>query len=387
MDEELLEIVRAEKARIADMGASNAYQWTSAEHVYELGKQLEQFEPFKHLAKRWLRLPLGAGRTGSQLAGRWAWLRLLGNMEPEAIIAFANESIISNRYEVLEVRAIKGITVAEPQHLSDTISLVPNQSLPNSSWHQQAFAHPMSGQMFPTETAALVVRVKIEPALVLAHDEHLAEADARERGNRDAYAARLRLALGLASGGPVEMPSIYASIDEASIYGSGGGGYQQTPTMTYFGNDRPVDIPITLRLVDQLANMKTPRALELSIDRLLRSRLSRSLEDRIIDLGMAAEIVLMHMRNGGGGDGKGEITNKISSRAAWLVGEEPEERARIFKLIGDLYSARSVVVHTGTANAALQTRIEEFDAIIVRIARALLDRGEFPDWKALVLGG
>lgn len=386
MDKGLLTILRAEKARIADLGVPNAYTHTTMAQVFELGEQLEQFEPFKYLATRWLRLPFDAGRTAQQLAGRWVWQRLMEGMEPEAVVAAAHEAIAVNQYEAVEIRAVKGITVAVPHQLSDTVSLVPNQSLNKVSWHHQAFAHPMSGQSFPTETAALTIRTTITPALVSTHDDRNIDANAREREERDAYVSRLRLALGIASGGPVEMPSVYTEVDEGSIYASGGSGYQQTPTMTYFGIDRPVDISLVLSLFDQLKAMKTPRALELSIDRLLRSRLGRSLEDRIIDLGMAAEIVLMHIPNGGG-DGKGEITNKISGRAAWLVGTDPTERVRIFKLISELYSARSTVVHTGTANAAFHARIDEFDEIIVRITRTLLNRGEFPDWKNLVLGG
>jgi hypothetical protein len=98
----------------------------------------------------------------------------------------------------------------------------------------------------------------------------------------------------------------------------------QTPTMTYFGNDVQTDIDLTLAIYAELAAMKAPRALELSIDRLLRSRLGRSLEDKIIDLGMAAEIALMHSPDGG--DGKSEITNRLSSRGAWLVADNPTDR-------------------------------------------------------------
>ncbi len=100
---------------------------------------------------------------------------------------------------------------------------------------------------------------------------------------------------------------------------------------------------------------------------------------------MAAEIVLMHEKSGGG-DGKSEITAKISSRGAWLLGRTGPERLVISKELKALYSARSKVVHTGRASDKLAQALPSFDRLVARILRELLRRRKFPDWNHLTFG-
>lgn len=381
-----LPLMRELEAEIVRSGAKNIYEHTSGEWVQRFGEQLEAFEPFKTIAGRWMVCAMGGGRSGGGVTGRWVWHGLLNGAKPQALLDSAAATVTANRYEAIEVRPVRGIKIDAPYQLTETASLIPNSQLIRGYGHARAFGNDMLGPQFPTDTAALIQTMVVEPALTPSHEERdqLGLQTAREQ--RDAYAARLRLALGLASGGPVEMPLAYGQTDPDCILGLSGEVLSQRPTMTYFGRDVDADIPATLAIFAELEAMESPRALELSIDRLLRSRLGRSLEDRMIDLGMAAEIALMHAPKGSG-DGKSEITNKLSNRGAWLIAETPGERLEVGNLLTELYSARSVVVHTGEASAKLQARVAAFDAVVVKIVRALLRRGSFPDWKSLVLGG
>lgn len=381
----VLTLIERMQADIASMGRDTAYQYMSRADVQRFGEQLESFEPFKTIAESWLVFPLGGGRTGKGVSGVWAWHQLLFGVEPRAIAAAASKFVAENRYDALEVRVVKGIAVSKARRLSATASLVPNETLAKEWPHNRVFGNDMLGERFPTTTAALVQEFVVEPAMLPLSSEHR-EIDPEQQHGRDAYAARMRLAFGLAAGGPVEMPHSYAQLDRRSILHGAGVTLSHKPTMSYFGIDVEVDVDAALKHYRELEAMKAPRALELSIDRLLRSRLSRSLEDRIIDLGMAAEIALMHNPKGTG-DGKSEITNKIASRGAWLLARDASERLSISRTIEELYNARSKVVHTGEASGKLQSRIAEFDATVVRIALALMSRGAFPDWKSLVLGG
>lgn len=381
-----LSLMQAVRAEIAQAGAQNVYEQTSAAWVRRFGEKLEAFEPFATIAKSWMVCGMGGGRSGCGVSGRWVWHRLLSGADPEALLASASTSVAANRYEALEVRPVKGIKIEAPYQLTETASLVPNSQLVHGYGHGRAFGNDMLGPQFLTETAALIQTIVVAPALVAAHSDQDQAAFQAGRDARDAYAARLRLALGLASGSAVEIPLAYGQSDPEIILGLSGEVLSQRPTMTYFGNDVEVDLSASLAIFAELEAMQTPRALELSLDRLLRSRSGRSLEDRIIDLGMAAEIALMHTPKGRG-DGKAEITNKLANRGAWLVADNPEDRLDVAGLLSDLYAARSIVVHTGQASGKLQTRVADFDAVVARVARALLRRGTFPDWKALVLGG
>jgi Apea-like HEPN len=328
---------------------------------------------------------MGGGRTGRGVSGRWVLHCLLSGVGAETILAAARASVSANRYEALEVRPVKGVKIDAPYRLTQMASLVPNNQLVRGHGHARAFGNDMLGPQFPSDTAALIQKIVVEPAMIAIHSDQDQAAFERGQETRNAYAARLRLALGLASGKSVEMPLAYGQSDPESILGLSGEIISQRPSTTFFGSDIEVDIPAALRIFAQLEAMQAPRALELSVDRLLRSRSGRNLEDRIIDLGMAAEIALMHAPKGSG-DGKSEITNKLSMRGAWLIGETARDRQEVATLLSELYAARSVVVHTGEASGKLQARMVVFDDIVVRIARALLRRGGFPDWKALVLG-
>ena len=71
-----------------------------------------------------------------------------------------------------------------------------------------------------------------------------------------------------------------------------------------------------------LATFREVESLARSIDRLGRARLAASPVDRALDLGIAAEIALMHDHS----PANTEIAHKIGSRAAWLLGQSPAER-------------------------------------------------------------
>lgn len=109
-------------------------------------------------------------------------------------------------------------------------------------------------------------------------------------------------------------------------------------------------------------------------------------EDRLIDAGIALEAMY-------GPFDSGEITRKISSRAAWLLGESAAERRAISKGMKSFYTTRSKVVH-GTASKNRQKRGRELDGALEsgrQLARRTLFRllaqgpvNDESEWDALV---
>ena len=120
--------------------------------------------------------------------------------------------------------------------------------------------------------------------------------------------------------------------------------------------------------------------------RRLASSLSRTgrfrIEDRILDIAIALEIMY--------GLDDPEITYKLRTRAAYLLGTSPEERVEIFDKIGNFYGGRSATVH-GSRGRRQQIDPEEALADGLGIARrttlALLRYGGVPNWNRLVLAG
>ena len=114
-----------------------------------------------------------------------------------------------------------------------------------------------------------------------------------------------------------------------------------------------------------------------------------AVEDRLIDAGIALEAMY-------GPFDSGEITRKISSRAAWLLGDSAAERRAISKDMKSFYRTGSKVVH-GTVSKDRQIRERELtDALasgrelVRRTLFGLLARGPVDDeneWDALMQEG
>jgi hypothetical protein len=92
----------------------------------------------------------------------------------------------------------------------------------------------------------------------------------------------------------VELPETLLIPAERALFAAGEGNSTRRP----LGLVPLVALPIEAKRVEHAYKLLTAfqdlEALGRSIDRLGRSRMSRSDVDRVIDLGMAAEIALMH---------------------------------------------------------------------------------------------
>ena len=126
--------------------------------------------------------------------------------------------------------------------------------------------------------------------------------------------------------------------------------------------------------------------LELSLGRLVsseRRNLGRfGYEDRVLDIAVALE-VLFGLRGG-------ELTHKLSVRAAYLLGDSGEKRLAVHDSVHRLYKERSRIIHgSRPPYGRRQTRTDETVEGAYRTGRAaflnILARGSFPDWTRLTL--
>lgn len=106
------------------------------------------------------------------------------------------------------------------------------------------------------------------------------------------------------------------------------------------------------------------------------------IEERILDVAIALEIMY------GPFDG-GEISHKLRTRAAWLLGASPGDRISVAEDMKAFYNARSSVVH-GSTNADRE-KLQRAFPIGRELARstltALLVKGPIADWDRLVVSG
>lgn len=154
----------------------------------------------------------------------------------------------------------------------------------------------------------------------------------------------IQRALILSTSGTVNMPFTYcrAAIDHIMDADGSYGGFLESAG---FQSETP-NIDAVRENLRLLEDFNVPAALHVAIDRLGKARGLSSNVDKALDLGMALEIALMH-ENGNSGGGSGEITYKLSSRAAWLLGKNPEERTQVFEKAKKIYGHRSAQLIAG----------------------------------------
>jgi hypothetical protein len=144
-------------------------------------------------------------------------------------------------------------------------------------------------------------------------------------------------------------------------------------------------VPETVRTAyRQLGAMSAGFAqpINLAIERLRRSRMHFPSADTALDLGIAAEIILLHNI-----DSPSELKYRFALRGAYLTGIDFESRKRSFDVLRRLYDARSNAAHKGTIKRSVESEVAEFDAACTDVIRSVLAMQTFPDWDKLILCG
>jgi len=375
--------LRGIAGELAEIHRARDYSLWRSEAKHRVDQYLSHAKPFADFATAWVFMGDGGGSVIGGRFGEWAIDRLVEKMVPEHIIALFVDEVARNAAVYEDVSPVLGIEITESCDLGDGIRLVPPAADIFS-----AFDYPWrySWPNMPTGTGFLVQSYTVKPAF-----EQLPPGTAGPAGisatqpasqMRDAIRRRCRLACLIGSSGGVELPMSVILADHQALL-SVGGTMSSRPFAAHPVVAFPAHMGTIQRAFGQLAAFAEGDSLTRAIDRLGRSRLAVHPVDRALDLGMAAEILLMHDN----GTSNTEITHKIGSRAAWLLGEDANERTTIFDEMKHLYKARSDAVHSGVLPPKSKVDLDLADQLVVRVVQAILERGSFPDWMSLTMGG
>ena len=151
-------------------------------------------------------------------------------------------------------------------------------------------------------------------------------------------------------------------------------------------------------LYNRLTNLNngTFKKLQIPINRCIKSKISQTSEDKIIDLAIAFEALYL--------PDIGESTFKLGVRASWYLGNHKKDREELREVFTKFYGFRSKVVHgrkpNGEENITIKgepipvskfiTRVQNLCLkSIEKIIKYCLKEGKFPDndyWNSLILG-
>lgn len=126
--------------------------------------------------------------------------------------------------------------------------------------------------------------------------------------------------------------------------------------------------------------------LQLILSRLSQAKRRIQVEDKMLDLGIALEMLLLDDNE------KDQLSLQFRLRGSWLVGESSQDRMEKWDLLQEIYSARSSVAHTGMLHRNKPLKIEKTRESLSKyldLAEAILRKiiiSGTPVWRDLVLG-
>ena len=106
------------------------------------------------------------------------------------------------------------------------------------------------------------------------------------------------------------------------------------------------------------------------------------IDDKILDVAIALE--QLYQPNGDA------ISFKLKARAACFLEARAERRLQVFQDVGELYGARSSIVHRRKKGTSAELKIAAFEKgfdVARRTVVKLLNEGPPPDWDEKVIGG
>jgi len=378
---EAITLLEQAAAELAEIHRGKHYSLWREDRRHSLGEALIRVAPFDAYAKTWIFTGDGGVVDAQVRFGDWAIDLLVERLTPDAILAAFKVEISRNSAVYEEVSPVLGVQVDMTTTLAEGLQL---DAEPTDMLEARLFHSPFRRLNYVSGMSLLRQSYAVAPAFVQGDlreaDDSITKPDSTARKR---VREMVRLACLLVSVGPVELPLSVLVPDHHGLFVAGHFNQEERPHRMVPLVAFPVEGLVVKQAYEQLAAFCGGDSMARAIDRLGRSRLALSPVDRALDLGMAAEIVLMHDHS----PANTEIAHKLSSRAAWLLGRNPEERAVIFADMKALYEARSQAVHSGVLSRKSKIDLDMSDHLVTRAFNVIIERGDFPDWSTLVMGG
>jgi len=345
---------------------------------FVIDEELTQYEPFSLLKDKWILHPSGYSCTLGH-AGTWVLEELKKGTDPEKLIADALAELTQNRISGIEISVLEGLSVNTEYDIAENLKICPNGDLPYSMYVDYYFSDHNFFLKSRNDNAACVQSFEIDPLIGLESDFPAILRRAEER----AFERKLlHSALLLSSYDPIMLPATFTVYEPRKFTGPIAHFSEplHSPKVISSTQVEPEDVKTNFYLLKSFKDQR----IHIAIDRLAKARSSHDIISAAIDFGLVQEILCINDIKS-----EGELSLRIRTRAAWMLGHNVDDRIEASRLANLIYSARSKAAHTGTLDdkSLKKYDIVEANKFVTKLTKAILARGSFPDWNNLTFGG
>jgi hypothetical protein len=316
------------------------------------------------------------------------WLWLANNIGIEEANRELQRYLDSDAVTVVRALWVSGIQIDEQIDLGDNYLFQPVGLMPESDDKEYYLRQRLTSFNFHSSspTAAIVKNCKIPKLL----DDNKPDEDETRNVERrmETIVLLLNLIDSLCTLPSYSTSYLYATTPPGPFIPSGGGWplYDiSPPTPSRLPSNLRQHISPLVLAFEALPSSEQQRFSRI-IDRLSQAKRRIYIQDKILDLGIAMEMMLLENKQGD------QLSQTFSLRGAWLVTSTPEERVITRKYLQNIYTHRSQVAHSGILENGNYKKIIKVEndfptyvSLAESICKKLLINGK-PEWERLVLG-
>ena len=361
----------------------------------EIGKQLladlESDERVKAMEGTMISKGSSASRFEPKVLAMW-FLWAANEFGQEHAALKLNEYLDSHHIDVTNTLWVLGVNVDEPIQLTDSLSIVPLSQMPDSR-EKEEFSRidtGMSGVQHPKPQAALTCVVRATKLLTPEPQEAAFGTREFEESCRLLYDVALYLnTIETMSCIPYLMTSYPLNDMPIGPFGGSGGGAPIHDIVgrkvTKFTLNKVERLNAVVSSISSCSSTEKAR-FDRVLSRLCQAKRRDRIEDKILDLGIALEMILLE-------DNKNndQLSLSFRLRGAWFISDDAKDRRAVYSALRSIYEHRSQVAHSGVLCGNHPEKIQkvresygEYESIAERIIAKRILEGK-PDWTRLIL--
>lgn len=303
---------------------------------------------------------------------------------------FLEEFLNNDEISVINTLWILGIEVDEPIILTDDYIIQPIENMPNSGDKEYFLQSKIQHihKRSPTPVCAITKICSVNKTWGQEPLENNATILQYQEASQRLYDISLLLnALNGISCIPYYATSYVDSKVPLGPFGGSGGGSNTYDVLAHGRSKLPIaEAKKINELMEKYLLSNEKERFQRVLNRLSQSKRRIRIEDKILDLGIALEMLLLDDN-----PNNSQLALSFQLNGSWLLGFDKEDRVNKYKQLKNIYKYRSQVAHSGLLCKGDPKKIEqvykefsEYLIIAENICQKVIKEG-IPDWDKLIL--